>query len=412
MKILWITDTYFDFVVKELKINTNSHGSWSENIAIELIKRNKDIQLIIPQFVNIKGGKSIVYETNNIKFYSIFEKENIFDKINKFIDPYFLTKNRMHSIKKIVKDEKPDLIQVFGVENSMSAFLVKNYASITVIWWQGVMNSVFENFKYFDLNIFDFKNRNTQRVLNLRKMHEDGILKNTNFFIGRTELDKSISLIRSNAEYFHVDELIRKPFYNIEWKGYSHDKLEITVIFRPSLYKSFYEALKIFKLIQRKNRSVRLNLIGKVSIKDIKKLNRFIFLNKIMNVTIHGHYNEFQIRDILINSKVLLYPSYADNSPNVIVESQLIGVPVLCYDVGGISSIVLSESLIPVGEKEIMALKCLMLLEDNIYLRKVSNSNKKIALIRNSPEKIIIRLSDVYDKIKDLKNNVLYSTTN
>jgi glycosyltransferase involved in cell wall biosynthesis len=57
-------------------------------------------------------------------------------------------------------------------------------------------------------------------------------------------------------------------------------------------------------------------------------------------------------RDFWSNIDVLLVPSQADNSPNVIHESKLWGIPVVASDVGGIPELISSDfdGLIPAQE--------------------------------------------------------------
>ena len=53
-----------------------------------------------------------------------------------------------------------------------------------------------------------------------------------------------------------------------------------------------------------------------------------------------GNLSSEQMKEQYLKSSVLVCPSFVENSPNTIAEAMLLGVPVVCSDAGGITSVI------------------------------------------------------------------------
>ena len=65
-----------------------------------------------------------------------------------------------------------------------------------------------------------------------------------------------------------------------------------------------------------------------------------------------------EILSLEMNSHLYFHPSYIDNSPNSVCEAQLIGMPVLAVNVGGVSTILENGDmgyLVPSNEPDMAA---------------------------------------------------------
>ena len=87
-------------------------------------------------------------------------------------------------------------------------------------------------FKYFPrFNTFEFlKSRKIRNILSgniplngkrewyKHLKHEDEIYSSIKYCLGRTDWDRRcIKAIAPNAQYFYCQEIMREPFYNINW---------------------------------------------------------------------------------------------------------------------------------------------------------------------------------------------------
>lgn len=77
--------------------------------------------------------------------------------------------------------------------------------------------------------------------------------------------------------------------------------------------------------------NIRLHLVGKGVLKS---------LPKNLDVNVYGQLTPNEVSIVMKNSDLLVVPSLSENSPNVIAEAQLQGLPVLASNVGGNSELI------------------------------------------------------------------------
>ena len=96
------------------------------------------------------------------------------------------------------------------------------------------------------------------------------------------------------------------------------------------------------------------------------------------------------------------HTSYIENSPNSVAEAQMLGIPVVAANVGGISSMVSPEEdgfLFPATDPYMAAYYIKYLIENkdvNIELGKRANENSKA---RHDKQKIVTQLLETYNTI-------------
>ena len=61
---------------------------------------------------------------------------------------------------------------------------------------------------------------------------------------------------------------------------------------------------------------------------------------EITSISFLGRMEAENIVEVLLHSDLYVHPSYIDNSPNSLCEAQILGVPVIACNVGGVSSLV------------------------------------------------------------------------
>jgi glycosyltransferase involved in cell wall biosynthesis len=74
------------------------------------------------------------------------------------------------------------------------------------------------------------------------------------------------------------------------------------------------------------NSKVKINLVGMIDPKSIPERS---------NTKFYGDLSSFEVFEVMRKSHLLIVPSLSENSPNVIAEAQLLGLPVLASNVGG-----------------------------------------------------------------------------
>lgn len=76
---------------------------------------------------------------------------------------------------------------------------------------------------------------------------------------------------------------------------------------------------------------IRLHLVGRGGVKSLPKKLDFKF---------YGQQKPIEVFSVMKSSDLLVVPSLTENSPNVIAEAQLLGLPVLASNVGGNSELI------------------------------------------------------------------------
>ena len=125
-----------------------------------------------------------------------------------------------------------------------------------------------------------------------------------------------------------------------------------------------------------------------------------------MNVNIRGSVGKEVLVNELCNSSVYVHPSYIDNSPNSVCEAQLIGIPVLATNVGGIPTLVKDGEtgfLFPANDPYMLANLIKMVVKDVSLSEKISFAEISVAKARHNPDSIKTTLLNVYNYILNEK---------
>jgi glycosyltransferase involved in cell wall biosynthesis len=217
------------------------------------------------------------------------------------------------------------------------------------------------------------------------------------------------AILASQATYFHVDEIMRPPFY-VEWdrKQYQNKILTIVSTLSAVTYKGIDLILKTAKILtQYTSISYEWIIVG---IDPDNKLLRFFekHLNifcKDVKITIEGVKTSEALVELLKGASIFVHPSYIDNSPNGVCEAQMMGLPVIACNVGGISSLIennVNGILVPSNApfELVTAIKTLAM-DSNLSYR-LGNQAKLTAMKRHNREKISTDILQIYKILSDL----------
>jgi glycosyltransferase involved in cell wall biosynthesis len=139
---------------------------------------------------------------------------------------------------------------------------------------------------------------------------------------------------------------------------------------------------------------VKINLVGKF---DLKSAPRHA------SIKLHGELSSLKVFEVMRQSHLLVVPSLSENSPNVIAEAQLFGLPVLASNVGGNSELIehgITGFLSEPNEDSIGSM--LMNLIEKPDFREISKNAIRSAESRWDNSINILRHIDVYQKAIDL----------
>lgn len=402
MKILWIS--YL--------------GSWTKPLISRLSEIN-EVTLIVP------SKKECITKDGNLLIHNI----RLTDKETECC----MSISIFRKYEKIIRSFSPDIIHVHGTEKNLAQ--IQNYITDIpiVISIQGLLSGYipFDNGYIKEETISPFrtlKNRcgrggyllMHKRFIKGSRNYEQDILEKGKYFFCRTNWDKAwISFTNSGAQIFQGEELLRDPFYRLSgcWNIENCNK---HTIFMPSGFnpiKGLHLALKSIALLKKYYDDVKLIVPGlpihiinydglKAFIQGEEYVNyckNIIQENKLEdNVVLLPRLDAIGMANEMIKANVFLSPSSIDNSPNTVGEATMIGMPIVCTPVGGVTSFMHDEDnclIAPAGDEYMIAYQIKRLFDNNDLASELGLSALQTAHTRHNTECGIKQYQTAYQKI-------------
>ena len=276
---------------------------------------------------------------------------------------------------KIVKKYKIDIIHAHSVipTGLVGVIVAKIMRCPSVITSHGMDINNFDTKSIYG-HLISFSLNHCDKVISV-----SGDLAETMKSLGITE-DKIVIL--RNA----VDTELFKPFKNMELRyKYAIGENEILILFVGYLdtFKGIFELIDAFYEINKKNKNVKLMMVGTGPKKDeikkkVSKLNLedfVIFTGKISPVEM---YNYYQAADIFV------LPSYTEGLPISVLEAMACGLPIVTTNVGGIPEVIedgLNGFIINSKDENELREKLKILIKNKGLREKFGN--KSIEIIHN-----------------------------
>jgi glycosyltransferase involved in cell wall biosynthesis len=260
-----------------------------------------------------------------------------------------------------VEQFKPDIIHVHGTEFPFGLILREVRKVPVVISIQGNLTVYRE--KYFaGLSLpglwrgwrsgYPFYSAD-YKIWRRRMEVEQEILRRARFVFGRTDWDRRIArVLAPDAEYFHVDEVIRPGFYGLEWSAHRGEegrgagaRREVPVFFTtssPSIYKGFETIIDTARMLVGNGIAFEWRVGGLKSDDPLVRLTlaeRRVDDLAALNIRLLGTLSEAAVADQLLMSDAYIQVSHIENSPNSVCEAMLAGVPVIASFAGGTGSL-------------------------------------------------------------------------
>lgn len=419
MKILWFTNTPSLY---DQGKHSYHGGGWIESLE-EILKKENSIELGISFFHKTDKEK---ISKGGTTYYPVLRKSAKKNPV-KFILNTWSGKLETEAVVipkllKVIEDFEPDVIHVFGSEEIFAS--IQTYTTIpVVIHLQGLINpcvnayfspgqskcSMLLSSAFILKNIIGFGFSTGLKRFNNQAKREAINLRNAKFVMGRTEWDKKIANIYNpNVKYFHIDEVLRPIFYRTEVpKRIQTDKIILISTLSPTIYKGIDVILKTASLLKNEtNINFEWRIIGLD--RTNKLLRYFISSTKIdpeqVNLKFLGKKNAEELVKLLNEAAVFIHPSYIDNSPNSVCEAQILGLPIIACNVGGLSSLINDREtgiLTPSnGIFEIVSSIAELVVNQELW-NSISQNAKLKAHQRHNQTKIINELIGAYKMIKD-----------
>lgn len=354
MRILWIAPNGGLMPIKNGK--SYNGGGWIAGLQTALILYSNGKQYKLGIVYPTEEKRDFKIEKDGCTYYPIYSKKSLLTKIADRFRWKESSKN-MEPYKQAIDDFKPDIIHVFGVELPYSSIIGQTRIP-TVVHLQGFLNPCLNAYFPPGMSIQSLIKTSSlfkevlgvgisykHKFLSILAKKELKALSMSQFVMGRTVWDNHITdLLTNDAKYFHVDEVLRSNFYAVpKWKPkYDEHTIKIVTTISPTTYKGLDLILKTALLMDKLKIGYSWDVIGITDSNDFLRLfgKQYRVDYKKQNITFCGRKSADEIIESILNSDLYVHPSYIDNSPNSVCEAQMLGIPVVACNVGGVSSLI------------------------------------------------------------------------
>lgn len=354
MKILWFSNTPSLY-------NQAAHqyfgGGWIESLE-QLLEDNTNIKLAIA-FFHAQNGKKITKDSTT--YYPIHRPSGKKRPFRQLINNWggaLADANYSKLFLDVINDFKPDVIHIFGSEGPFGEIQLITDKPV-VIHLQGLLNPSLNAYfpagcsglefltstAYFGKICLGSSPWHAKRLFGRQAAREKGILGNARYVMGRTHWDAMIAqLYNPNVKYYHVDEVLRPVFYEPIKKSISAERtFQIVSTLSPTTYKGIDVVLRAAKQLTELT-----NIAFTWQIAGLDKKDQLLLYfekkegidHQSVGLSFIGKQSPQSLIQLLSNADVFVHPSYIDNSPNSVCEAQMLGLPVIACDVGGLSTLI------------------------------------------------------------------------
>ncbi len=250
----------------------------------------------------------------------------------------------------------------------------------------------------------------------LRGKLETAALEKLYHVIGRTDWDFGcVKQINPEIHYHFCNETLRETFYEGKWSYHSCKKHRVFASSCSYPIKGFHYLLEAFSQVVKDYPDATLMVTGRSFLsKDLKgKLRQGSYERYLTalakkyhledKLVFLGSLSAEKMKEAFLEANVFALPSTLENSPNVLGEAMVLGVPCVAADVGGVKNLMNrdTEGILyePGNVSQLAESICkLFALEDQAAA--LGEAAREHALQTHDPEKNLQDLIGIYNDIR------------
>ena len=227
--------------------------------------------------------------------------------------------------------------------------------------------------------------------------------------LGNIFKTKLISLGVPPTTTFFIESMVASSAYlnevNLQEKYLSYEK-EIKILFlsRIEKEKGIYIAIDAFHSFSLKYPQRKATLVIAGDGRDLPEVKDYVRNKAIPKINFVGYVDNVEKNKVLLESHIMIFPSFTEGLPNVILEGMLYGLPIIARSAGAISEVVIddingftTESYDPaIFEEYLSKLSC-----DFELYRLMAEANHKVAREKFTSEKVKERVIKIYENFSD-----------
>lgn len=413
MRVLWFTNTPAN-AAGFFKGQTIG-GGWMQSLNVLLEDK---VELHVA-FLNPSGPPTFKY--GNTTYHSImpsYWKRRLLIKSLSGRMPKWNEETNCYF--KIINAVNPDLIHIHGTESGFIKILPEVNIPVLVSL-QGILSAIQYKFNagfhpgFLRIILKERLSLKAIRPVSLQHaqiemytsaQRERKYLRQAKYIAGRTDWDKAVGkVLAPNATYFHIDRILKEPFYNSDWTfpGYNnHLKIHTTTGNNP--YKGIEVIAEALHELQQLIPEVTWQVAGIAPTDPIVKATRKKLGNRFpkRGLILMGKLNAQKLIAEMKKAHIYVMASHIENSPNNLAEAMMLGMPCIASMVGGTATYIengVNGLLIQDGDPIGLAGTIIDLYSNKENMLRYGHNARKKALERHSKEKVGEEVIDTYNKI-------------
>ncbi|MFI3199909.1 MAG: glycosyltransferase [Eubacteriales bacterium] len=423
MRILWLCNIMLPIIAKELGVESSHKEGWLTGTLNRIQEKREDSSIILGICYPTRESELVVKgSVEGISYYGFYEDVGNPEKYDASLE---------ENLREIVNHFQPDLIHIFGTEYAHSyamvqSVVVKDKLMISMQglcglcakeYYAGLPKNIYERVTLRDWLKKDSIVQQKKKFW-LRGKREVEVLKNITHVLGRTRADYEYTKsFHQNVNYYHLNETLRKEFYQEEWELVKCKRNTILITQADYPLKGFHFLLMALPEIIKRFPTVRVRVTGNCitrwsTWKDKLKISAYgLYLRELIEknhlegyVEQVGMVSSEEMCALMLDSHILVSCSVMENSPNSIGESMLLGLPVVASNVGGIPSMVEDKKEAMLYEtyiiEDLVDKICKVLGDDEMAVELSINARKR-AKITHHMEENYKRLVEIYHQVKE-----------
>ena len=340
MKVLWLSNIAFS------SEKLRATASWLQPMAEQLAK-TIDV-------VNVTDGNV----DNPSEYY--------FNKIKQWVIPAKFSSYGQEAsletcqvVNKIIEDENPDLVHLWGTEKFWASIYRKGYIKKpTILDIQGLL-APYTEYYYGGLSLSEILRSihlkeilmpwrtlfHKKEVFRRRGEMETSNIKSFKYIAYQSQWVKNyLSFINPEAKLFPTKIMLRQGFYDSQkwqWKQVDEAPVVFSTCSAAVSYKGMHIIIKAVALLKRRYPKIKLKLAGNINVGN-KLLDGYsVFLKKLIdkyglqdNIVYLGSLDEYQIISHLQEADVCVIPSFIETYCLAFAESMIVGTPTIASFAG------------------------------------------------------------------------------
>lgn len=388
MRLASCLNSYTDKNVTYISPSLAPNGSAIQNT--ELVNSVSDI--IVLDDISVEGDE-------NLNSYGINEAY-----LNRLYPKY--RKNSIIKFIKVFDEIRPEIVHIIGtleleIQAAMAAIIV---GIPKIVLNPGMMNPT--EYAVTSQHILEC-NFNKDILLNILK-HENVKLYNNSYISANSfdrwlGLDNTDTLEKTGVLYngIHIPEKLIEV-NEVELLRHqlmaSENDLLVGIVGRLAYEKLPFNVLEAIKIISKKRADIKFVFVGDGVLRE--SMENFINSNGLEEqVSIFGFTSDMPVMYSAMDLCVLI--SLAEGMPNVLLEAQSFGVPVLTSDVGGCRETIIEQvtgSTLQNNDPKTIAKGILKIFNDRLFMESSSVEAKKWIKENFSMPEMVKNATDIYNQ--------------